>query len=112
MQTANDVIETIKTLPVLEKDKVFDWVEAERHQSDERPPNGNEVEAPLKRFRKAQDWVRKNRAEYMNQWVCLDGDRLIAHGFDALEVDRQAIAAGITVPYLEHIVEETDLGGW
>lgn len=112
MQTANDVIETIKTLPVLEKDKVFDWVEAERHPSDERPPNGNEVEAQLKRFRKAQDWVRKNRAEYMNQWVCLDGDRLIAHGFDALEVDRQAIAAGITVPYLEHLVEETDLGGW
>jgi hypothetical protein len=42
----------------------------------------------------------------------LEGDRLIAHGADALEVHRQAKEAGIETPYLEQIVEEEDWGGW
>lgn len=49
----------------------------------------------------------------MNQWVCLEGDELIAHGTDALEADRQAREAGIKAPFLEHIVEEKyPFGGW
>ena len=35
----------------------------------------------------------------MNQWVCLEGDHLIAHGVDALEVHRKAKEAGIEIPY-------------
>ncbi len=61
---------------------------------------------------KAQEWVRANREKYMNEWVCLVGDKLIAHGADALEVHRKAVEAGIEIPYLEHIVEESDWGGW
>ncbi len=66
----------------------------------------------FERFRKAQEWVLNNREKYMNQWVCLDGDKLIANGTDALEVHRQAKEAGIEIPYLEQIVEEEDWGGW
>jgi hypothetical protein len=70
------------------------------------------TEKQIERFRRAQKWVLKNREKYMNQWVCLDGDKLIAHGADALEVHRKAKEAGIEIPYLEQIVEESDWSGW
>ena len=57
--------------------------------------------------------MAENREKYMNEWVCLEGDELVAHGTDALEVDRRAREAGIEAPFLEHIVEEKyPFGGW
>ncbi len=111
-QTANKVIETIRALPIQEKAKVYEWLDGEKRESAQTMRTRENVNEQLERFRKAQGWVLKNRDEYMNQWVCLDGDKLIAHGSDALEVHRQAKEAGIEIPYLEQIVEESDWGGW
>jgi hypothetical protein len=67
----------------------------------------------MARYQKTQKWLAENREKYLNQWVCLYGDELIAHGTDALEVDRKAKEAGIEAPFLEHIVEEKyQFGGW
>lgn len=66
----------------------------------------------LERYRKAKEWLANNKEKYMNQWVCLEGDELIAHGTDALEVHAKAIAVGIESPFLHHIVEELPWGGW
>ena len=110
--TANEVIETIRTLPILEKAKVYEWLDEEKRGLMQKSPSRQNAKEQFERFRKAQEWVLKNREKYMNQWVCLDGDKLIAHGTDALEVHRQAKEAGIVTPYLEHLVEESDWGGW
>jgi len=48
----------------------------------------------------------------MNQWVCLEGDQLIAHGADGLEVHCKAKEVGIKIPFVHHIVPEVDWGGW
>jgi len=110
--TANEVIETIRTLPIQEKAKVYEWLDEEKRELVGKTPNREKTKDQLERFQKAQDWVRANREKYMNEWVCLVGDRLIAHGTDALEVHQKAVEAGIEIPYLEHIVEESDWGGW
>ncbi len=109
--TANEVIETIRTLPIQEKVKVYEWLDEEKREFVGKAQNRESTKDQLEHFRKAQDWVRENREKYMNEWVCLEGDRLIAHGMDALEVHRMAKEAGIEIPYLEHIVEESDWGG-
>ena len=110
--TANEVIETIRTLPIREKAKVYEWLDEEKRGLAQKTHLRENAKEQFERFRKAQEWVLKNREKYMNQWVCLDGDKLIAHGTDALEVHRQAKEAGIEIPYLEQIVEEEDWGGW
>ena len=110
--TANEVIETIRTLPIQEKAKVYEWLDEEKRGSAQTIQTRENAKEQFERFRKAQEWISENREQYLNQWVCLDGDKLIAHGADALEVHRQAKEAGIEIPYLEQIVEEEDWGGW
>jgi hypothetical protein len=51
--------------------------------------------APEKDVMKELNWLREHRAEYANQWVALDGDRLISAGRLAKEVHIAAKAAGV-----------------
>ncbi|MDQ3132530.1 MAG: DUF5678 domain-containing protein [Acidobacteriota bacterium] len=111
--TASEVIETIRTLPIQEKAKVYEWLDEEKREFVKKSQSLEKTGDRLERFKKAEKWLAENREKYMNEWVCLDGDKLIAHGSDALEVDRQAKEAGIEAPFLEHIVEEKyPFGGW
>ena len=66
----------------------------------------------IERYKKARKWLDAHSEEYMNEWVCLEGDELIAHGTDALEVHRKAKEAGIEIPFVHHIVPEYDMGAW
>lgn len=99
-------------LPSEELEKFDEWYETEKHHKLKGEAKEKLKKYQIERFKKAQKWVSQNREKFMNQWVCLEGDRLIAHGADALEVHRKAKEAGIEIPYLEHIVEESDWGGW
>src|SRR5262245_6480659 len=51
--------------------------------------------APEKDINKEMKWLREHRAEYANQWVALDQDRLIKAGSSAKEVHAAANAAGL-----------------
>lgn len=108
-----DAIKIIKNLPVEDYDKIRKVLD--ERENKKRSANGNRenVKSDIIRFKKTQKWLNENRDKYLNEWVCLDGDKLIAHGKDALEVDRIAKEAGIEAPFLEHIVEEKyPFGGW
>lgn len=62
-----------------------------------------------------REWIERHRDEYLDQWVALDGDRMIAHGPDARSVYLAARAAGVRVPFLQQITpKEGDafMGGW
>jgi hypothetical protein len=48
-------------------------------------------------------WLREHSREYANQWVALDGDRLIAHGATAHEVYAAAAADGAHLPMVTFI---------
>lgn len=107
MQSVNEIIEAIHKLPGAEQEKI------RRKLEEEKLEKKNQVDEQVTLFKAAEKWLKENRTEYLGQWVCLYGDKLIAHGTDALEVDRQAREAGIKSPFLEHIVEEKyPFGGW
>jgi hypothetical protein len=98
----------IRGLPLEDLDKLRKAIDDEEKAKRQKNENTRDQ---LERFQRAQDWVFANREKYMNEWVCLEGSQLIAHGPDALEVHKKALEAGIKIPYLEHIVEESDWGG-
>jgi hypothetical protein len=50
---------------------------------------------PVKDRSGEDEWLRQHRDEYANQWVALDGDRLIASGDDLKKVARTARALGV-----------------
>jgi hypothetical protein len=110
MQTyLEKVTEIIKTLPLEDFDKVREVLDEE--EKAKRKNNGK-PDWQIERYKKARKWLNENSEKYMNQWVCLEGDKLIAHGADALEVHRKGKEAGIEIPFVHHIVPEVDWGGW
>lgn len=55
------------------------------------------------------EWPRANRPKYADQWVVVEGDRLIAADADALKAYAAAAAAGIDVPFLIHVLPEDEV---
>ncbi len=60
------------------------------------------------------EWLHRNRAAYVDEWVALHKGRLIAHGKNGLDVFQAALAQGINPPLMHHIVPEDAVswGGW
>lgn len=61
-----------------------------------------------------QTWLKEHGTEFVDQWVVVEGDRLISHGSDAKAVFDEARAAGVTRPFLVQVAGPDDLpwGGW
>ena len=52
------------------------------------------------------NWLTSHWAElkqYQNQWVAIEGNRIVAHGASEVEVDEQARSHGITTPFVVYI---------
>jgi hypothetical protein len=49
---------------------------------------------PVKDLSREHEWIRQHRDEYANQWVALDGDRLVASGEDLKKVAETARTLG------------------
>ena len=112
MQTSiEQVVTMIRALPLEDLDKLGEVINEERQAKrgkDER------LRKELEDYTKAKKWIAEHREEYLNQWVCLEGDRLIAHGMDGLEVHREAKEAGIIAPFMVRIIDEPKnfIGAW
>jgi hypothetical protein len=103
----------ISQLPPEELEKFDEWFESEKQKKSNGDEKETRLDSELEKYKKARKWINENGEQYMNQWVCLDGDRLIASGTDGLEVHRRAKEAGIEAPFLHHIVDESlPFGGW
>lgn len=101
--TLEQVIEQARSLPIDERRKLRDALDYDLRA------------APPYRTREPErEWIERHRDEYMNQWVALDGDRLLAHGTDARAVADAARAAGCDTPFVEHVKPplEAFWGGW
>jgi hypothetical protein len=104
--TLEQAIEIVNSLPYEDRENLRKWL-------DEKDKKTRLSEADIERHKKIDEWLAKNSEKYMNEWVCLDGDKLIAHGKDGREVYKKAIEEGIKTPFLEHIIEEKNpFGGW
>jgi hypothetical protein len=111
MQTnLEQVTEMIRALPVEEFDKLRAVIDREEKTRLGKEAKSNQQ---IERYRKARKWLAEHAAEYMNQWVCLEGDRLIAHSADGRDLYQKAKDAGIEIPFIHHIVDESvPFGGW
>jgi hypothetical protein len=111
MQTnLEQTIEIIRALPVEDYDKLRKVIDEEEHAKRKK---NEQLQYRLERYKKAQKWLEEHSREYMNQWVCLEGDQLIAHSADGKDLYGKAKEAGIEIPFIHHIVEEKyPFGGW
>jgi Family of unknown function (DUF5678) len=104
MQTnLEQAIEIIRALPVEDYGKLREVINEEEQAKRD---SGKKSNWQIERYKKARKWLDENSEKYMNQWVCLEGDRLIAHSADGRELYQKAKDAGIEIPFIHHIVEE------
>ncbi|HSK74760.1 MAG TPA: DUF5678 domain-containing protein [Pyrinomonadaceae bacterium] len=61
------------------------------------------TDVPARDFSATREWLEKHRDEYDGQYVALDGDKLIAAGFDAKEVARKARESGINGLFVGYV---------
>jgi hypothetical protein len=114
MSTLDQIIEAARTLPPEERRSLMRWLrEQERLTAQDQQHQGG-VHEQTEQFRKAMKWIEDHRAEYLGQWVALQGDSLISHGPNARQVHLQAKAAGIEIPFVVRVVEEEGpfFAGW
>jgi uncharacterized NAD-dependent epimerase/dehydratase family protein len=112
IQTAEQIIENLRALPISEQERFFDLAEEEKRKvlSKKEATKAKSIDEQRK-FQLAVKWLDENRQRYLGQWVCLDGDRLVAHGTDAVKLYKEAREKGIEVPFVEHIIEEKEAYG-
>ncbi len=116
LPTFDQIVEAIGALPPQDRLKLRQWLNsnaADDAPNQEDAPNGGvqnrpDIDvipriamrrvppiAPERGVKQELKWLRDHRAEYANQWVALDGDRLISAGHSAKEVHTAAKAAGV-----------------
>jgi hypothetical protein len=83
-------------------------------EGETKPPRPEIRRVPPIDLSREMEWLKEHHHEYLEQWVALDGDRLIAHGKQAREVYAAARAAGLKSPFVEFISAPNDppFGGW
>ncbi len=107
IQTAEKIIESVRALPKIEREKFFNWAEEEKKRiSAENEVKKASLKDEQNKLQLAMKWIDENRQKYLGEWVCLDGNKLVAHGTDAVKLYREAREKGIIVPFVEHLVEE------
>ncbi|MCY7348897.1 MAG: DUF5678 domain-containing protein [Pyrinomonadaceae bacterium] len=111
MQTnIEQVTNIIRAMPLEDLDELSEVIAAEKQAKREKKEKLN---WRLERYKKARKWLDEHEAEYMNKWVCLEGDKLIAVDDDGRTVYQTAKDAGIEIPFIHHIVDESvPFGGW
>ena len=106
MATLEQIIEEVKKLPPGEKLRLQAALE-------QLTGNGDEL-SPYRAREDESAWLEAHGEEFLDQWVVLEADQLVAHGTDARNVYNEARAKGIGTPYLVHVTPKADpyVGGW
>lgn len=112
MQTnIEQVTNIIRALPLEDLDKLSALIDEEKRAKREEKAQSDWRK---ERYRKARKWLDENGEKYLNKWVCLEGDRLIAVDDDGWTVYQKAREAGIKSPFIHYIEKEPEAfwGGW
>jgi hypothetical protein len=101
--TLENVMEQVWRLAPAEQHKLRDALDARLRNAT--PYRAHDLE---------RAWIEQHRDEYMNQWVALDGDLLLAHGTDPRAVYLAARSAGCEAPFMEQVAPKLGafMGGW
>jgi hypothetical protein len=108
MSLEEAILDKVRRLPTAKQEEVLRFADGLQHRSPVRM-------VPSRDRSREMDWLKENRAQYADQWVVVEGDRLIAADVDAHKVFTAAKAAGIEVPFLVRVLPEDPLPfvpGW
>jgi uncharacterized protein DUF5678 len=108
MSLEEAILDSVRRLPPAKQEEVLRFADGLQQQSAVRM-------VPSRDRSREMEWITENRARYADQWVVVEGDRLIAAGADAHKVFAAAKAGGIEVPFLVHVLPEDPLPfvpGW
>jgi hypothetical protein len=108
MSLEEAILERVRHLPPAKQEEVLRFADGLQRQPGVKPVRTSD------RTRETR-WIRDNRSAYTDQWVAVEGDRLIAAGVDGREVFAAAKAEGIESPFVVHILPEDSLPfvpGW
>ena len=79
MQTnLEQIIEGVRTLPFEDLNRLREVVDEERRHKQIDEAKQAKLQEEIAKFKKAEKWLAENHEEYLNQWVCLEGNELIA----------------------------------
>ncbi len=105
------VTNIIRALPIEDLDKLSEVIAEEKRAKGTK---STDLKRQLDDYAKAKKWIAENGERYLNKWVCLEGDKLIAADDDGRKVYQKAIEAGIKSPFIHFIEEEPEAfwSGW
>jgi len=114
LQTAEQVFESLRALPLSEKEKFFHLAEEEKVKVlSEKEAKNIELSEKNERFRRALKWIEDHKEEFDGEFVLLEGENLIAHGTDPKPLYDLAREKGIETPFVKRIkAKELPFGGW
>ena len=104
----------VRDLPIEDLTELEATISEEKKAKQSKNGDDEKSNWQIERYKKARKWLDENGEKYMNQWVSLDGDKLIAHSEDGREVYRIAKEKGVKIPFVHFIQEEPKAywGGW
>ena len=108
MSLEEAILDKIRRLPPAQQEEVLRFADGLQSTTTARA-------VPSRDRTKEIKWIDVNRAAYADQWVAVDGDRLVAAGVDPLKVFAAAKAEGIRIPFVVHVLPEDPLPfvpGW
>ena len=103
--TVENILTQVAQLPPSERIRLRRMLEQEeQQQKPPKPPLDRRVPPrPMPDSSREMQWLVDHAREYAGQWVALDGDRLIAHGTNHLEVFAAANADGAYLPLISFV---------
>lgn len=102
------ILDKVRRLSPAKQEEVLRFADGLQRQSAVRM-------VPSRDRSREMDWIKENRAKYADQWIVVEGDRLIAADADAHKVFAAAKASGIEAPFFVHVLPEDPLPfvpGW
>jgi hypothetical protein len=112
MTTLQRVLQEASKLTINEKRSLAQFLleQAAQDARTEQPitasATGQQARPDMERAREFK-WLKENWREYLGQWVCLEGDKLISSGINGHQVHAAAKAAGIQVPFIVRVEDPT-----
>jgi hypothetical protein len=99
MSLEEAILDKIRRLPPVKQEEVLRFADGLERSAAARKLSSRDRSREMK-------WLDENLASYEDQWVAIEGERLIAASTDALSVFSVAKAAGIQTPFVVHVLPE------
>jgi hypothetical protein len=108
MSLEEAILDKIRRLPPAKQEEVLRFADGLQRNATARMVPSRDRTIEVK-------WIDENRLAYADQWVAVEGNRLVAAGIDPLKVFAAAKAEGIQTPFVVHVLSEDPLpfvSGW